>query len=95
MPVNRYEKLMQYFHMTDNNVMKKPGEDGYDSLFKVRKLYDAVRNKCRSLPQNEFQSIDEQIIAFKGRLKDKADLPNKPHPWGFKMISRGSSSGII
>lgn len=94
MPVNRYEKLMQYFHLCDIKG-QKPGDPGYDPLFKVRKMFDAVRNKCRSEPQEEFQSIDEQIIPFKGRHINKQYLPAKPHRYGFKMITRGSSSGLI
>ncbi len=95
MPVNRYEKLMQNIHMCDNNTMKKRGEHGYDPLFKIRRFYDTIRNKCRSEKQTEFQSIDEQIVPFKGRHIRKQYLPSKPHRWGFKMITRGSSSGII
>ena len=95
MPVNRYEKLMQNIHMCDNNLMRKRGETGYDPLFKIRRFYDTIRNKCRSEQQTEFQSIDEQIVPFKGRHIRKQYLPSKPHRWGFKMITRGSSSGII
>ncbi|MEL7309232.1 MAG: hypothetical protein AAGK05_16170, partial [Pseudomonadota bacterium] len=66
MPVNRYEKLMQYFHLSDNNEQIPKGSEGYDPLFKIRKLFDVVRNKCRLQTQSEFQSIDEQMIPYKG-----------------------------
>lgn len=95
MPVNRYEKIIQNLHMCDNSQMKKRGEDGYDPLFKIRRFYDTIRQKCRSEKPTEFQSIDEQIVPFKGRHIKKQYLPSKPHRWGFKMITRGSSSGII
>ena len=95
MAVNRYEKLMQFFHSCENQNQLSPGDPGYDPLFKVRKLFDAVREKCRAEIQTEFQCIDEQIIPFKGRHVNKQYLPAKPHPWGFKMVTRGSSSGIV
>jgi hypothetical protein len=95
MPVNRYEKLMQHFHMCDNTKIKGPEEDGYDALFKIRALYDSVRKSCRSNAQTENQSIDEQIIPFKGRHSHKQYLPCKPNPWGFKVITRASSTGIV
>lgn len=67
MPVNRYEKLMQNLHMRDNSLMKKRGENGYDPLFKIRRFYDTIRQKCRSEKPTEFQSLNEQIVPFKGR----------------------------
>ena len=95
MGVSRFEKIKQFFHMCDNTNMKCRGENGYDPLFKVRRVYDEVRNRCRKLPVSEQESIDEQMIPFKGRHHNKQYIPQKPHPWGFKMISRSSSDGLI
>lgn len=43
----------------------------------------------------EFQSIDEQIIPFKGRLSLKQYIPKKPKPWGVKVWVRAGSSGYM
>jgi hypothetical protein len=86
---------MQFFHLCDNANMKKPDDKDYDPLFKVRKVFDEVRNRCRKQAVDEFQSIDEQLIPFKGRHRSKQYLPAKPHKWGIKMITRASSSGTV
>ena len=95
MGINRFEKLKRYFHLCRNVDAKKPDEEGYDPLFKIRLLFDQIRSKCLSIPPSQWQSIDEQMVPFKGRHQHKQYLPNKPSKWGFKFIARASSSGIL
>lgn len=91
----RFEILKQFFHLCDNTIMKKVGEEGYDPLYKFRLLLDCVRSRCRDLPCDEHQSIDEQVVPFKGRHRAKQYIPSKPNKWGFKFISRASSTGLL
>ena len=53
-----------------------------------------IRNNCRKIPQ-EHQAIDEQIIPTKSRIAIKQYNPQKPHKWGYKVVSRAGASGFI
>ena len=70
-----------------------PREDAnYDKLFKVRTLLDAITKQFREVynpPQN--LSIDEAMIAFKGRLSMKQYMPQKPIERGIKVWCCASS----
>lgn len=95
MGLTRFEKLKQYFHCCDNSLMKEKDDPLYGPLFKVRCIFDSVRERCRPLRLEENLCIDEQIIPFKGRHSLKQYVPGKPHPLGFKLISRSSSNGLL
>lgn len=43
----------------------------------------------------ERQSIDKQIIPFKGRSPLKQYVKSKPHKWGYKVFMRADSSGMM
>ena len=71
--------------------------DSYDRLFKVRQLYDHVKKNCLELPPEELNSIDEQMIPYKGKKSAMRQYNKaKPVKWGFKVFSRcGAKTGII
>lgn len=71
---NRFEKIKECLHFNDNGKQPKIGDSNYDKLYKIRPLLDIVKKKCNKLPQEEHQSIDEQIIAFKGMYVYKSLL---------------------
>ena len=58
--------------------------------FKFWFIYDKLRKRCINLHISEHQSIDEQMVPFIETI-----CPNKPHPCGFKFISRSSSNRLI
>ena len=86
MPVRRFKALLRTLHLNDNTKAKRPGEDGYDKLFKVRPLLDEVLKNSSSLyvPHREV-SIDEGMVLFKGRSSYKQYMPQKPVKRGFKV----------
>ncbi|KAI8125261.1 PiggyBac transposable element-derived protein 2 [Lucilia cuprina] len=95
LPRNRFEKIKQFFHLNNNTKQPQKGTPEYDKLYKVRPLLDSIKKKFNEIPQEECQSIDEQILAYKGQHSLKQYLPMKPHKWGFKMFTRAGVSGII
>ncbi|KRY25671.1 PiggyBac transposable element-derived protein 3, partial [Trichinella britovi] len=62
----------------------------YDRLFKIRPLIESIRQSCL-----QYQSIDEEIIPYKGRNKLKQYIPKKPKKWGFKVNARTGVSGLL
>lgn len=74
---------------------KPRGAEGYNHLFNVRPVLDLLKQNMIKVVRDEWQSIDEQVITFKGRSPLKQYLRSKPHIWGYKVFTRASSSGII
>ncbi|XP_054746160.1 piggyBac transposable element-derived protein 3-like [Anastrepha obliqua] len=95
MPRGKFEKIKQCLHFNDNTKQSKKGDLNYDKLYKIRPLLDSLKENFGKLPQEEHQSIDEQIIAFKGRSSFKQYNPAKPHKWGLKMFTRAGTSGLV
>ncbi|XP_065584309.1 piggyBac transposable element-derived protein 3-like [Artemia franciscana] len=95
MPRDRFKTLRRFFHANDNHLAVPKGQDGYDSLFKLRPVIDGLRANLTKIPAEERQSIDEQMVPFKGKLRFKQYLKDKPHSWGIKIFSRAGASGII
>jgi hypothetical protein len=75
----RFEKISKYFHMNDTSGNPRRGQQGHDKLCHIRPVLDAILKTCMDnyLPHKE-QSIDEGMVAFKGRLSFKQYLPAKP-----------------
>lgn len=93
MSVNRFEQILSYIHFIDNYSLE-PGHA--DKLFKIRPLLDALKKTFHSaVNPEEFQSIDEQIIPFKGHLSIKQYISKKPKPWGLKVWVREGTSGYM
>ncbi len=97
MPRNRFLQLWRFLHLNDNNNAIPYGQVGHDKLFKVRKLLDML---C-PLFESEFEihqscAIDEAMIPFKGRLKFKQYMKNKPTKWGIKVfVLADSPTGYV
>ena len=63
-----------------------------DRLWKIRPVISAVVAACRTLYRSNREiSIDEAMIAFKGRSLMKQYLPKKPIKRGFKVWVRADS----
>ena len=90
LPVNRFDELKRYLHFVDNNSQSANG----NRFFKLRSVLDVLQERfLEAVTPEEFHSIDEQIIPFKGRHSSKQYIPKKPKPWGFKVWVRAGSSG--
>ena len=83
---SRFKKITQYFHINDNTTAVARGERGYDPLHKIRPLLSATSNSfARRYRPGRDLSIDEAMVAFKGRSFMKQYMPAKPVKWGFKV----------
>ena len=52
-----------------------------DKPFKIRPLFEVLRQNCLSQELEEHNSTDEQIIPFKGSSFLRCYMPNKSHKW--------------
>lgn len=92
---NKFFQLLTYFHIANNQEMPAPESPNYDKVFKVRPLLTSLKTNLQSIPPEEYHSVDEQIIPFKGRSSLKQYCKNKPHKWGYKCFTRAGATGIM
>lgn len=89
----RYKQVLSVLHCNDN--LSVP-EDNKDRLYKLRPLITALNENFQKfrLP-DQFQSIDESMVRFKGRSSLKQYNPMKPIKRGFKLWCRADMTGYI
>ncbi|KAL7870423.1 hypothetical protein SRHO_G00079200 [Serrasalmus rhombeus] len=80
-------------HFVDNYSLDPKNADRF---VKIRPVLDALKETFQSaLDAEEFQSVDEMMIPYKGHLSIKQYVPKKPKPWGIKVWVRAGSSGYM
>jgi hypothetical protein len=97
MPVKRYEKLAQYFHVSDRSQEPPRGAPNYDRLYKVRPVLDAMQASFKNANKpSKCQSLDEGMIKFQGRITYLQYMPAKPIRRGIKVwVMSDSHSGYM
>ena len=66
---DRFTLILRFIHLNDNSHYKKKGEVGHDPLFKLRPLLEPLLTQFQSsYTLSKEVSVDEAVIAFKGRL---------------------------
>ena len=97
MSSRRFELVLRFLHLADSEMQPKKGEPGFDKLFKLRPLLNLLLPRFRSsYTPGQYLSIDESMIAFKGRLSFLQYLPKKPHKWGMKAwVLADAQTGYI
>ena len=63
MSSKRFSLIRRTIHFNDNTKVK----DSTDRFFKVRPLVESIRSACLNVPETPRQSIDEVMVAYKGR----------------------------
>ena len=79
MSKNWFDTIRNYFHINDNSTTKAREDPEYDKLFKVRQFVDSIKSSFREIEVEEYNSVDELIIPFKGRSSLKQYVRNKPN----------------
>ena len=89
---DRFLQILRNLHFVDNSTLLDRADPGYDKLCKVRPIITVVQQACRlSFNGRQNQSIDEAMIAFKGRSSMKQYMPMKPTKRGFKVWVRSDA----
>lgn len=92
MTMKRFLKILRYVHLADNSVMPKKSDANYDKLYKIRPLASYLSEKFKdNFNPSRNISIDESMVAFKGRSTLKQYMPLKPIKRGFKVWAMACS----
>ena len=94
---DRFMEITRYFHFVDNSTLPLRTDPGYDKLGKIRPVIDHISRQFLSVYSPHCKaSIDEAMVAFKGRSTMKQYLPKKPVKRGFKVWVRADAvSGYV
>ncbi len=66
---NRFEQIITFLHLSDNNLQPVRGSPAYDRLYKVRQFLDNLSHNFEQYADmEEILSVDEMMIPFKGQL---------------------------
>ncbi|KAK5907130.1 hypothetical protein CesoFtcFv8_005010 [Champsocephalus esox] len=92
MSSKRFRLLKRVVHFNDNTEL--PGS--IDRFFKIRPLF-FLKSAFRPEPQTPKQSVDEVMVAYKGKTAGnlRQYIKTKPDKWGFQLFSRASADGFI
>ena len=94
---DRFMEITKYLHFVDNTTLHLRSDPAYDKLGKIRPVIDHLSHQFLTVynPHCEV-SIDEAMIAFKGRSSMKQYVPKKPVRRGFKVWVRADAvSGYV
>ena len=91
---SRFENVASSLHFVNNSEISEEQKDE-DRLWKVRPFLQEIRKNLEKIIPEEKQSIDEVMVAFKGRFGLKQYIRSKPKRWGFKLWARTGTSGIL
>lgn len=90
---NRFHLIHRTLHFVDNNTASD--EDKLDRVWKLQPWIQKLQTNFLTVSPEECQSVDEIMVAFKGRSILKMYLPKTPKKWGIKLWGRASSSGFL
>jgi len=83
---NWFDTTRNYFHMNDNSTMMARDDPEYDTLFTARQFVDSITSSFQETEVEQYNSVDERIIPFKGRRSLKQYVRNNPPQKGNKSI---------
>ena len=97
MPRNRFMKLLNNVHVSDNSAAVPRDDPAFDKLRKIRPLLTKMNHLFQNNAAMTYsQSIDKAMILFKGRSSIRQYMPLKPTKRGYKVWVRADSkSGYV
>jgi hypothetical protein len=88
----RFEQLLRYFHVAP----PPPAAAAADPLSRVRALIHSLQHSFpRHYAPSRCLTLDEAMVAFKGRSPIKQYIPSKPHKWGYKIYCLASDDYLL
>lgn len=93
MPVKRFMAIKKHLCFEDEEQRKQKGQPGYDAIFRIRRLSNALNERFDSVPKTARLCVDEQMCSTKMKHHLRQYMPNKPDKWGIKFFVLCDSSG--
>ena len=92
----RFESLMTTIQFVDNSITPTEAATKADKYWKLRPWTDALSKNSLKVTPEEYHSVDEVMVAFKGKSLLRQFLPPaKPHKCGFKLWAKCGVSGFM
>ena len=79
MSQNHFEISKKDIHFNGNTKALPANDVKKDRLFKIRPLFEKIRQNCTIQVTNGQKDVEEQIIPFKRRSYHRRYMPNKPN----------------
>jgi len=84
MGYGRFKRIHRFFSLNDENTTPPPLNAPW--FHRIQRVSDLIRTACRnSYTPSSHITIDEAMVAFKGRSKHTVKLKNKPINNGYKL----------
>lgn len=85
MPKHRFEQIISCIRFDDKDTRSE--RRARDKLAPIREIFDMVcENLVNTYSPGENLTVDEQLVAFRGRCAFKQYLPSKPDKYGLKLF---------
>lgn len=89
---DRFKELLRYFRVVPAPVAAAPR----NPLPHVRALAEKLNASFAAhFTPTQHLSLDEAMVAYKGRATNKQYIPSKPHKWGYKIYCLASENYLL
>ena len=97
MPRNRFNAIMQFLHVANNEDALPVNDPNHDKLFKIRPFINTLVSAWQdAYYPGKHLSVDESIVAFKGKCSWVVYKPQKPHKWGLNAwVLTDATNGYV
>lgn len=86
MSLNRFRFLIRCLRFDDVNTRQQRKE--FDKLAPIRELFESlIKNFQANFTPSQYLTIDEQLVAFRGRCQFRQYIPSKPSKYGIKIFA--------
>jgi len=86
MACDRFFHVPQFLHFENNDDPPNHDDPYYDRLWKMRKIFDTMNNKCCELYNpTEHLAVDKVIVLYEGRVVFWQYIPKEHERFGIKI----------
>jgi hypothetical protein len=88
----RFYQLLRFFRVDSSD----PSASPHNPIPRIQSLAATLNQSFAAhyIPSQAL-TLDETVVAFKGRSSIKQYIPSKPHKWGFKIYSLASDDYLL
>lgn len=90
---NRYFNIRANIKVVEDHQISTAMKE-LDRFWKVRPIVSQIEKACRENRREKCVAIDEQIIPFTGKCKQKQVVKGKPNPEGIKVFLMANPNGL-